>query len=96
VGPVTLRKWLARGPAVDDFSASPDIRVPCQGRGGPAGGDRWRGAAAPGGDEQRRGGAGPVVVSGDAERRRRRGSGAGATDSIWSGDFWELTIGSCQ
>jgi hypothetical protein len=66
-------QWLDRGAVVDDFSASPDIRVPCRRRGGSGGGA----------ERQRRvgmssGGAGMVAASSGAERRRWRGSGPGS------------------
>jgi hypothetical protein len=68
---MTLIQWLARGPVVGNFSASPDIRVPCRGRGRTTSGDRRRGAVALSGDEQRRGG------SGGGERQRRVGTSSG-------------------
>jgi hypothetical protein len=57
---------------VDDFSVSPDIRVPCRRRGGSGGGA----------ERQRRvgmssGGAGMVAVSSGVERQCRVGTSGG-------------------
>jgi hypothetical protein len=87
-------QWLDRGAVVDDFSASPDIRVPCRRRGGSGGGaERQR----RGGDEQWRGGYGGSEQWCRAAAVARVGTRE-PLDSISSrnGYFLELADGSLQ
>jgi hypothetical protein len=100
---------LARGPVVCDFSASPDIRVPCRGQGyegaveGATAGRDWRRRVAlSGGDERWQHGFGGgerrrgAVASGEDD-----GGGAGLEQGEFDlehkwGFFLELTNGSRQ